>query len=149
MQVGVVRHTERHLAHDPPAEGEIAELRRAVAGELGRSVPPEVRATVGTGVAVAGTATSCAAMDLELETYRTEAVEGHVLSVERLGEMLRRLAAVPLEERRRAVGLDPARAPTIVAGIAVLLEVLVAFQLPEVVVSDRDILWGVALEAAQ
>ena len=61
----------------------------------------------------------------------------------------RRLAAVPLERApRRSRGLHPARAPTIVAGVVILLEVLRAFDLDEVEVSERDILWGVALATA-
>ena len=58
-----------------------------------------------------------------------------------------RLVAVPLAQRREITGLDPTRAPTIVAGTAVLLEVLGAFALTAVEVSERDILWGVALES--
>jgi exopolyphosphatase/guanosine-5'-triphosphate,3'-diphosphate pyrophosphatase len=58
-----------------------------------------------------------------------------------------RLAALPLVERRRVTGLDPARAPTIVAGTVVLLEVLGAFALDAVEISERDILWGVALDS--
>ena len=58
-----------------------------------------------------------------------------------------RLAALPLPERREVVGLDPARAPTIVAGTIVLLEALGAFALDAVEVSERDILWGVALDS--
>jgi exopolyphosphatase / guanosine-5'-triphosphate,3'-diphosphate pyrophosphatase len=46
-------------------------------------------------------------------------------------------------------GLDPARAPTIVAGVVILTRALAAFGLDEVEVSDRDILWGAAIELAQ
>jgi exopolyphosphatase/guanosine-5'-triphosphate,3'-diphosphate pyrophosphatase len=95
---------------------------------------------------VAGTATQCAGVDLG---YAPADVEGHRLSVETLEAMLERLAALPLEQRREVPGLDPDRAPTIVAGIVVLIRALAAFGLTEVEVSDRDILWGAALELAQ
>ena len=62
--------------------------------------------------------------------------------------MLERLAALPLAQRREVPGLDPDRAPTIVAGVVVLTRALAAFGLDEVEVSDRDILWGAALELA-
>jgi exopolyphosphatase/guanosine-5'-triphosphate,3'-diphosphate pyrophosphatase len=149
MQVGVVRHTERHIPSDPPREEEIAELRSAVAATIAEQVPADVRAAVGEAVAVAGTATSAGAIELALEPYRTEAVEGLELSVEQLAAQLERLAAVGLEERRQVRGLHPDRAPTIVAGLAVLLEVLKAFDLSQMRVSDRDILWAVALESAR
>ena len=63
--------------------------------------------------------------------------------------MLDDLAAIPLEERRRVPGLDPDRAPTIVAGVVVLTTALRAFGLAEVEVSDRDILWGAARETGR
>ena len=110
-------------------------------------MPDAVRSRVGGAVAVAGTATSCASIDLELDPYDPERVEGHTLSRERIGQLRDRLAALPLAERREIVGLDPARAPTIVAGTVVLLEVLGAFGLTAVEVSEHDILWGVALDS--
>jgi exopolyphosphatase/guanosine-5'-triphosphate,3'-diphosphate pyrophosphatase len=59
-----------------------------------------------------------------------------------------RLAALPLEQRRTVPGLEPARAPVIVAGLAVLGRVLDRFGLREATVSERDILHGAALLAA-
>jgi exopolyphosphatase/guanosine-5'-triphosphate,3'-diphosphate pyrophosphatase len=136
-QIGVVRHSERHLHTDPPTRNELAALRADV--EL-PTHPPATRA-----IAVAGTPTQAAAIDLELDKYDPERIEGHVLTVERLNAMLDRLAALPLAERRRTRGLDPARAPVIVAGLAILLEVLQYFGLDRVEASEHDILWGLAL----
>ena len=84
------------------------------------------RARVTAAVAVAGTATQSAGIDLGAEGLD---VEGHVLPVERLRAIRDRLAAVPLAERRQIPGLDPDRAPTIVAGVVVLLAALDAFGL--------------------
>jgi exopolyphosphatase / guanosine-5'-triphosphate,3'-diphosphate pyrophosphatase len=148
-QVGVVRHTERHIHHDPPVAEELAELAGVVRPVLEGAVPAEVREDVQAAVAVAGTATSTAAIDLSLEPYDTTKVEGHVLSVATLDDQLARLAALPLAERRKVPGLHPDRAPTIMAGVIVLTEALRAFGLDDVEISDRDILWGVALLAAE
>jgi exopolyphosphatase/guanosine-5'-triphosphate,3'-diphosphate pyrophosphatase len=147
-QIGVVRHTERHLRSDPPAPAELAALAADVDAGMAAAVPVDVRDRVQAAVAVAGTATSCAAIDLALEPYDTTRVEGHVLSRAKLDRLLERLAALPLEQRRQVRGLHPDRAPTIVAGVVVLSRVLDAFRLGEVEVSDRDILWGVALQLA-
>jgi len=147
-QVGVVRHTERHLHTDPPNRAELEALAADARGAIEAAVPATIRERAGAAVAVAGTATSCAAIDLALDPYDPERVEGHVLPRGRLEELRDRLAAVPLAERRGVTGLDPARAPTIVAGVQVLLEVLAAFGLDGVAVSERDILWGVALTSA-
>jgi exopolyphosphatase/guanosine-5'-triphosphate,3'-diphosphate pyrophosphatase len=139
-QIGVVRHSERHLRSDPPTAEELAALRADV------RVPTHPEVT--RAVAVAGTPTQCAAIDLGLERYDPERIEGHVLTVEALQAQLDRLSVLPLAERRHTRGLDPARAPVIVAGIAILLEVLGAFGLDQVEASERDILWGLALSTA-
>jgi exopolyphosphatase/guanosine-5'-triphosphate,3'-diphosphate pyrophosphatase len=144
-QIGVVRHSERHIHTDPPTAAELAELAAAVDAGVAEAVPGEVRARAEAAIAVAGTATSCAAIDLALEVYDTAKIEGHVLSRARLEALLERLAALPLEQRRAVTGLHPDRAPTIVAGVMILTRVLDAFGLDSVEVSDRDILWGVAL----
>ena len=65
-QVGVVRHSERHLHHDPPHPDELDALARDVRAVIEAAAPAEVRERVLAAVAVAGTATMCAAMDLEL-----------------------------------------------------------------------------------
>lgn len=148
-QAGVVRHTERHLRGDPPRPEELSALQADVRSIVEAAVPAEVRERATAAVAVAGTATMCAAIDLKLEPYSSSRVEGHRLSAETLGAQLARLASVPLAQRRSVTGLHPERAPTIVAGVAILLEVLDAFALTETEVSDRDILWGVALRTGR
>ena len=59
------------------------------------------------------------------------------------------LASMALEERLEVPGLQPSRAPTIVAGVVILIQVMRAFGLREIEVSEHDILYGAALEAAE
>ncbi len=148
-QAGVVRHTERHLHSDPPTPTELEALAADARAVIEQAVPADVLERVGEAVAVAGTATQCAAIDLALDPYDPDRVEGHELSKATLEALLTRLASQPLEERRGVIGLDPSRAPTIVAGVVILLEVLRAFTLESATISERDILWGVALETAR
>jgi len=144
-QAGVVRQTERHINTDPPAPDELQTLAEEVRGIIADGVPAEVRAEVAAAVGVAGTATSCAAIEQELDPYDPNRVEGYVLELGDLELLLARLAAMPLADRRRVVGLHPDRAPTIVAGVAILLEALRAFDLDHIEVSEHDILWGAAI----
>jgi exopolyphosphatase / guanosine-5'-triphosphate,3'-diphosphate pyrophosphatase len=146
-QVGVVRHSERHLASDPPRPAELAALAEDARAAFEAAVPAEVRAQPSVGVGVGGTATQLASIDLGLAEHDRARVEGHAVSRERLEELRDGLAALPLAERREVTGLDPARAPTIVAGAVILREVLGAFALDGFEASERDILWGVALDA--
>ncbi len=148
-QAGAVRQTDRHLHDDPPSDEGLAALRDDVATILTEAVPPALRGSVATGIAVAGTATSLAAIDQELDPYDPERVEGYELGLEACERMLAMLAALPLEERREVTGLEPKRAPTIVAGAAILIEALRAFELRALVVSEADILHGAALRAAE
>jgi exopolyphosphatase/guanosine-5'-triphosphate,3'-diphosphate pyrophosphatase len=147
-QAGVVRQTERHLDSDPPAHEELEALADEVRRIIATEIPDGIRASVAAAVAVAGTATSCAAIDQELEPYDPARVEGYRLETGALELMLARLAELDLEHRRRVPGLHPDRAPTIVAGVVILLEAARAFGLDEVEVSEHDILWGAALTCA-
>lgn len=145
-RLGSVRQTERHLHGDPPSAGEVDALRAEARAVLTAEVPEAIRREVTAGIAVAGTATQLAAVDLALEPYDPDRVDGHRLAVADCERMLDGLAAVPLAERRATTGLDPDRAPTIVAGAAILLESMIAFGLSEVEVSEADLLHGAALE---
>jgi len=147
-QVGVVRQGERHLRSDPPTAHELAALASEVSAIFKAAVPADVRASVGKGIAVAGTATQSAAIDLALATYDRSRVNGHHLRLATIEHLRDELAALGLAERRGVTGLHPDRAPTIVAGTAILIEAMRAFGLDEVEVSEHDLLRGAALELA-
>jgi exopolyphosphatase/guanosine-5'-triphosphate,3'-diphosphate pyrophosphatase len=144
-QAGVVRQTERHLHHDPPRHEELEELAADVRAILAEGVPEQVREAAQGAIAVAGTATSAAAIAQELEPYDPARVDGFTLELATLERMLAELAQMPLERRRAVKGLHPDRAPTIVAGVAILVEVLRLLGLEATKISERDILHGAAL----
>lgn len=146
LQVGVVRHTERCFNSDPPTAGEMEALATDVRGHIESSLGEGVEATQ--GIAVAGTPTSLAAVEMELEPYDPARVHGHVLALPSIQRMLSQLASVPLAERVQIPGLHPDRAPTIVAGVVILVETMRAFELEEITVSEHDILYGTALRSA-
>jgi exopolyphosphatase/guanosine-5'-triphosphate,3'-diphosphate pyrophosphatase len=148
LQAGVVRQTERHLHRDPPPPHELQQLADDVRAAIEAGVPEPVRASASAAVGVAGTATSLAAIDQELSPYDPRRVHGYVLERAEVELLLARLAQMPLAQRREVRGLHRDRAPTIVAGAAILLEVLRAFELERAEVSEHDLLHGVALERA-
>ena len=147
LQAGVVRHSERHVASDPPTAGELEALAADVRGLIEASVGSGV--TARRGIAVAGTPTSLAAVELGLEPYDPSRVHGHVLALPSIQRMLSQLASAPLAERVEIPGLHPDRAPTVVAGVVILVEVMRAFDLEEIVVSEHDILYGTAITASR
>ena len=144
LDVGCVRMSERCLRSDPPTAAELAELREAVAALL----PREITSRTSTLVGVAGTVTTLATIDLGLDREIPEEIDGHALEAATVEALLGQLAAVPLAERREVRGLMPERAPTIVAGAAIAAEVLRATGSGRMLVSERDILHGAALAAA-
>jgi exopolyphosphatase / guanosine-5'-triphosphate,3'-diphosphate pyrophosphatase len=144
-QAGVVRQTERHLHADPPDPAEMDALVSDVHQILQDNVPAERRGAVGHGIAVAGTATSLAAIAQHLDPYDPERVHGYLLSAAESERILGELAAMTLEERRHVAGLHPDRAPTIVAGVLIFREVLRLFGLDQIEISEHDILRGAAL----
>jgi exopolyphosphatase/guanosine-5'-triphosphate,3'-diphosphate pyrophosphatase len=133
LDVGCVRMTER-FGEDVDA------IRTHVRGLL-----PDVRA--GNAVGVAGTVTTIAALDLGLEKYDPTRIHGHTISRGAVADQTARLAAMTVAERAEIV--EPGRAPVIVAGAAILSEVLDFYGLDAIEASERDILHGAALAAAE
>jgi exopolyphosphatase/guanosine-5'-triphosphate,3'-diphosphate pyrophosphatase len=145
LDIGSVRFTERFVRTDPPDSRELEECARAVQAVLAEraAIAPE------RAIGVAGTVTTLAALDLGLDAHDRERVDGHRLSLDGARAQLARLAALPLDERRVVPALEPERAPVIVAGAVILTETLAHFGLEEIEVSERDILDGIALAAAE
>jgi exopolyphosphatase / guanosine-5'-triphosphate,3'-diphosphate pyrophosphatase len=143
LDLGSVRLTERFLHSDPPARDEI----EAAAEHIRSVLPPPLAHSAAIGVA--GTITQLAALDLGLDAYDSERVHGHRIPAAAVVGLLDGLAALPLTERRNVPALAPERAPVIVAGALILRELLVWAGLDEIEASERDILHGIALEAAE
>jgi exopolyphosphatase / guanosine-5'-triphosphate,3'-diphosphate pyrophosphatase len=147
LQAGTVRHTERYLRSDPPDPGELDALASDVRSLIDAELTGAAIATASEGIAVAGTPTSLAAIDQELDPYDPERVHGYRLPLDSIQRMCSLLSSKTLEERLEVTGLHPGRAPTIPAGVVILIQVMRAFGLKEVEVSEHDILHGAALEA--
>jgi exopolyphosphatase/guanosine-5'-triphosphate,3'-diphosphate pyrophosphatase len=133
LDIGCVRLTER-FGEDVTA------VREHVRGLL-------PAASAERAVGVAGTVTTIAALDLGLDEYDPERIHGHRIASETANEQLTRLAAMPVDARAEIV--EPGRAPVIVAGAAILAEILAFYALAGIEASERDILHGAALAAAE
>jgi exopolyphosphatase/guanosine-5'-triphosphate,3'-diphosphate pyrophosphatase len=140
VDAGSVRFTERFLYSDPPTSDELAACARAL--ELPNLEPASA-------VGVAGTITTIAALDLGLAEYDRARVDGHRLTRAGAHAQLDRLAALTVAERRELPAMEPERAPVIVSGAVILAEVLERYGLDAIEVSERDILDGAALLAAE
>lgn len=150
LDVGSVRMTERHVRSDPPRAEELDAIRADVRAALRGAPLPRGPVTV---VGVAGTVTTLAAVALRVAPYEAARIHGARLTFAELSALRARLSALPLDERTKLPGLEPKRADVIVAGAVVAEEVLRAIAgtggaVPELVVSDRGVRWGLALRLA-
>jgi exopolyphosphatase / guanosine-5'-triphosphate,3'-diphosphate pyrophosphatase len=148
LQAGVVRHSERHIGSDPPTTQELEALAADIRSLIESATAGQPGATAQAGIGVAGTPTSLASVELGLEPYDPKQVHGHTLTLTSIQRLLSQLASAPLDKRAQIPGMHPDRAPTIVAGVVILVETMRAFDLERITVSEHDILYGCAMEAA-
>jgi exopolyphosphatase/guanosine-5'-triphosphate,3'-diphosphate pyrophosphatase len=146
IDIGARRVTEHFLRSDPPTARELDRAAGWVADEL-RPFFGALKIRPREMVAVAGTATSLAAIDLALDPYDPEQVHGYRLGGHALLDILERLSALTLEQRRSVTGLEPDRAGVIVGGAIILQAVLAYAGLSSTLVSEHDILYGMVLDA--
>lgn len=144
--MGSVRLTERLIRTDPPSDEDLAAVAKAVHGILDeeeRSVPVRTGRTL---VAVAGTPTTIQAISLGLSFYDPEAIDRSWLSVAEAERVLAEMAAMTNAERAALPVMAQGRADVIVAGGVILVEVMRRFGFERALVSETDILDGLALE---
>lgn len=147
FDVGCRRVTEKFLASDPPAPEELAQARAWIREQMASWFADQVKeaASLERAIAVAGTATTVVSIRERMETYDSSRVHKARVSRQELLEVYERLAALPLSARKKVVGLDPKRAPVMVAGLLILLEVLDFAGIDAFTVSETDILHGITL----
>ncbi len=147
-QLGCVRHSERSLLDDPPSTDQLNRLATEAKEIVQSSAADHLKQPISNAIAVAGTATSLAAIDQRLHPYDPSHVHGYRITLETCRSILECLVAVPLAERAEIVGLHPDRAPTIVAGTAILTASMEVLGLGSVEASEHDMLHGAALANA-
>ncbi|MDK3258704.1 Ppx/GppA phosphatase family protein [Blastococcus capsensis] len=145
VDIGCVRLTERHLRDDPPAAEQVAlaerDIRAALADVVG-AVPVDRAASL---VGLAGSVTTVAALALDLPTYDSEAIHGSRIPVGDVRQVSADLLAATRERRAASPVMHPGRVDVIGAGALILRVLMDEFGLPEVAVSEHDILDGIAL----
>jgi exopolyphosphatase/guanosine-5'-triphosphate,3'-diphosphate pyrophosphatase len=149
VDIGCVRMTERHLHGDPPADEEIRRAEadiRAALGEVTAEVPVRDAASL---VGLAGSVTTVAALALGLPAYDPDAIHGSRIPVAAVRAVTADLLAATLERRAAMPVMHPGRVDVIGAGALVLRVLMDEFGMAEVVVSEHDILDGIALRLAR
>lgn len=156
MEMGVVHLTEKHLLSDPPRASELSSLEEEIRGviaelkgrmERGNVDPRALSASGGAGfVGTAGTITTLAAVDMDIEVYDRDRINNHTLTVERVGGLYHNLASLTVREREGILSLEKGREDLIVAGAAITLMSMEAFGFDTVKVSDAGLLEGIIID---
>ena len=150
MDIGSVRLHERHLHDDPPTAAQVAACVADIDAALDAALDPAVvggpvdPADAATVLGIAGTVTTVAAAVLDLPAYDREAIDRAVLPVAQVQAAVERLVAMTVEERRSLPFMHPGRADVIGAGALIVGRVLGRTGLESMVVSESDILDGIA-----
>ena len=144
VNIGCVRMTERHLRHDPPGDDEIVAARADIDAALdvvaGKIPVSGARTLVG----LAGSVTTVAALVLGLESYQPELIHHSRVSAEEARRVAASLLAQTRAERARLPVMHPGRVDVIGGGALVLTRIMDRFGFGEVLVSEHDILDGLA-----
>jgi exopolyphosphatase / guanosine-5'-triphosphate,3'-diphosphate pyrophosphatase len=149
VDIGCVRMTERHLHGDPPSAEEIRRAEddiRAALAEVTADVPVGEAASL---VGLAGSVTTVAALALELPAYDADAIHGSRIGIDAVRAVTADLLAATRERRAAMPVMHPGRVDVIGAGALVLRVLMDEFGMAEVVVSEHDILDGIALRLAR
>ena len=148
VDVGCVRLTERHLVDDPPTAAQVAAAEADVDAAIARirAVVPVERAR--TAVGLAGSVTTVAALALSLEAYDAERIHLSRIPAGDVAGVTSRLLAMTRAQRAELPVMHPGRVDVIGAGALVLATLVDRLGLPEVVVSEADILDGIAWSVA-
>ena len=149
IDIGCVRLTEQFLHGDPPEPEELSNavsVVRDYLADVDRDVPGIAGAK--TLVGLAGTVTTLAAIELGLAQYDAEAIHHFRLTRQAAEDVFRTLATEPIAQRRHNPGLDPGRVDIIVGGAIIVVAILRHFGFPEMLVSEADILDGLARSLA-
>ncbi len=159
MEMGVVHLTERFLKSDPPANSELNGLEEEITGVVGELQglmfkdgidPAEYSAHRGALlVGTAGTITTLAAMDQDLETYDRDRINNYTLTLEKVRNMYKRLSEMTLKEREDVLTLEKGREDLIIPGSAITFIVMESFGVQEIKVSDAGLLEGIILRAGK
>jgi exopolyphosphatase/guanosine-5'-triphosphate,3'-diphosphate pyrophosphatase len=145
VDVGCVRLTERSMPSDPPGTAEISAAAGVVDAALSAALDVVPVRDAATLVAVAGSATTVAAVALGLTAYDPVAIHGAVLTAVQVHEVADRLLSMPRAERAAMAVIHPGRVDVIGAGALILSRVVELTDVDEVVISEHDILDGIAL----
>lgn len=149
VDVGCVRMTERHVRHDPPTLDEVEGIVRDVDAAITHAAQAVPFGAARTLVGLAGSVTTAAGIALDLPEYDSTRIHGSRISARQIADVSHMLLRLDHAQRSAIGVMHPGRVDVINAGVLVLRRILERTGLPEVLVSEHDILDGLAWALAE
>ena len=149
VDIGCVRMTERHLASDPPAQSEIAAAERDIDEAIDRAANAVPLRHAASLIGVAGSVTTVAALAHGLPAYDPAAIHGSILTAGQIDEVTSQLLTMSRDQRAALPVMHPGRVDVIAGGALVLRAIVRRTGASRVVVSEHDILDGIAWALAE
>ena len=143
LEIGCVSLSEEFIKSERPGKMELEKMHSYIRSRISGTMDLIGRGSDIAIIGVAGTVTTLAAIDLELEEYDSSRIHHHRLTREKIIDIYRMLCSITLDERKKIKGLEAARADIIIGGAAILLEILIQLDKDSIIVSEQDILDGI------
>ena len=149
VNMGCVRLAERHLSSDPPTPEQLEAVRRDALAGIAEAAADVDLSAARTLVAVAGTATTVAALAMGLPEYDPARIHLSTTTLADVERVTAELAAMTHDERAALGPMHPGRVDVIVSGATILREVVQAVGTGSMIAGEHDILDGIALDLAR
>ncbi len=151
VNLGAVALCEKFLAHDPPEKREETLLNKHIGRVLNkiyaafrnRGLTPSSGSTL---IGTAGTITTLAAIDQKLTVYDPQKINNYSLRIERIKKIYAILVSLPAQERLKIPGLEKGREDLIIAGAAIIINLMAIFHRQRLIVVDSGLLEGILLQ---
>ncbi|MBI5683028.1 MAG: Ppx/GppA family phosphatase [Deltaproteobacteria bacterium] len=151
MEMGVVHLTENYLKSDPPSQKELQDMEMEIERTIydlqfkifnSKLQTPNSELFIGT----AGTITTLAAIDQNLETYRPEKINNYILKYDAVKGIYKHITSLTLMERQNVLSLEKGREDLIIPGTAIVLKAMQGFGFDKMTVSDAGLLEGILIK---
>lgn len=143
LDIGAVRMTDRCINEDPPRIKDLDFLKREIDEVISEFVKRNGRHSFDKAIGIGGTITTLSGINLEMEVYNPEKIQGSSLTAKALNDMIDDFVKKSFEERKEIIGLSPKRGDIIIAGSIILQRLMLKFDFDKIFISDYDNLEGI------
>ncbi|WP_028829493.1 Ppx/GppA phosphatase family protein [Proteocatella sphenisci] len=142
IDIGAVRLTEKFKTKQDSDDVSLIEMTKYINSKISHLYKIITTYNIKKVIGIGGTITTASSINQNMKTYDTNKIHNSLLKVQDVEYMLNSLNQIPLRDRKKVVGLDPARADIIVSGLNILICILKCLNVTTVTVSEYDNLEG-------